>query len=65
MNAVENPPDFDKEVLLILDNGAYVVGRYHHVNMPGFDHGYYTVGKGVAGNDPHMTGKPVAWCELP
>lgn len=65
MNSVNNPPNFNKEVLVKLDNGLFVVGQYHHIEMSGYSHGYFTVGKGVAGNDPHMTGKPVEWCDLP
>jgi hypothetical protein len=65
MNSISNPPDFNKEVLIKLDNGLFVVGQYHYIEMNGFNHGYFTVGKGITGNDPHMSGKPVAWCELP
>jgi hypothetical protein len=65
MNSIHNPPEFNREVLVKLDNGFFVVGQYHHLYMDGKDFRYFKVGKGIVGNDPHMTGKPVAWCYLP
>jgi hypothetical protein len=62
MNSVaDSHPDFNREVLVKLDNGLFAVAKFNHIDMGGFSKDYWTVGKAIAANDPHFTGRVVEW----
>lgn len=65
MNSInDSKPDFGKEVLVKLNNGLFAVARFNRVEADGRTHEYFTVGKAIAGNDPHLTGSVVEWANL-